>query len=162
MNMNHIPCNLCGNNETGLILQQSNHKYFPRTIVRCLSCGLVSVNPQPNPEDLRRVYQEQESRPKDICNPQTPKSSIECSYIQSVNTRVPLRLRFLKRLLRPGRLLDVGCGTGEFLYYARQFGWEGIGLDISPFAAQRAREVTGLKVHEGTIGDFSKNESQTG
>ena len=90
MKMNHISCNLCGNDETKIILKQTNYKYFPRTIVRCLSCGLVYVNPLPYPEELHKLYQE--SNHKDICNSSATELSIECSYLLSVNSRIPLRL----------------------------------------------------------------------
>ncbi|MDD2742215.1 MAG: class I SAM-dependent methyltransferase [Rhodocyclaceae bacterium] len=49
-----------------------------------------------------------------------------------------------------GRLLDVGCGNGNFLDFARRAGWQVRGLDFDPaaVAAARAKE---LDVLEGTI-----------
>jgi 2-polyprenyl-3-methyl-5-hydroxy-6-metoxy-1,4-benzoquinol methylase len=47
-----------------------------------------------------------------------------------------------------GKLLDVGCGLGIFLYLARQAGWETCGVDISPYAARYAREKFGLEVYD--------------
>jgi len=156
MNMNHISCNLCGKDETKIILEQEDYKYFPRAILRCLNCGLIYVNPQPKPEELSRLYQE--GPPKDICNPSPIETSTESFHSRPVNVRIPLRLTLFQRLLKPGRLLDVGCGTGEFLYYARGLGWEGAGVDVSSFDVQRARRATGLQVQEGTIGDLSERE----
>lgn len=48
-----------------------------------------------------------------------------------------------------GRLLDVGCGTGQFLNLARSKGWEVCGLDISPQAARIAKEKYGIRVFTG-------------
>lgn len=38
-------------------------------------------------------------------------------------------LTFLAEPLRPGRLLDVGCGDGAFLAFAQSRGWSGLGFD---------------------------------
>jgi 2-polyprenyl-3-methyl-5-hydroxy-6-metoxy-1,4-benzoquinol methylase len=46
----------------------------------------------------------------------------------------------------PGaRLLDVGCGSGAFLVYARTLGWSVMGLEIDGVAAARAA-AAGLEV----------------
>jgi SAM-dependent methyltransferase len=55
------------------------------------------------------------------------------------------RVRLVERASgRRGRLLDVGCGDGQFLAAARKSGWSVAGTEISPEAA-RAR---GLDVFE--------------
>jgi 2-polyprenyl-3-methyl-5-hydroxy-6-metoxy-1,4-benzoquinol methylase len=49
--------------------------------------------------------------------------------------------RGLGRASTPGRrVLDVGCGNGEFLTWARELGWSCYGLEIDPAAAQLARD----------------------
>jgi len=52
----------------------------------------------------------------------------------------------------PGRckLLDVGCGNGEFLLRARCAGWDVKGLEPDPDAAAMARKA-GLDVYVGTV-----------
>lgn len=49
-----------------------------------------------------------------------------------------------------GRLLDVGCGGGAFLVWARRLGWEVVGVDPDPGAVRAARGH-GLEVHVGTL-----------
>lgn len=46
---------------------------------------------------------------------------------------------------RGGVLLDVGCGTGDFLQYAREKGWRAEGIEPSKLACERARAL-GLEV----------------
>ncbi len=42
-----------------------------------------------------------------------------------------------------GPLLDIGCGTGQFMEFARSRGWEPrYGVDLSHEAARRARQLT--------------------
>ncbi|OLE14914.1 MAG: hypothetical protein AUI36_38600, partial [Cyanobacteria bacterium 13_1_40CM_2_61_4] len=54
---------------------------------------------------------------------------------------------------RRGRLLDVGCALGDFLLEAKASGWDVEGVEVSSFAAQRARE-RGLRVTTGRLEDL--------
>lgn len=52
----------------------------------------------------------------------------------------------------PGRVLDVGCGSGELLAHYAALGWEAFGIDPAPRAVAAARRRS-LSVHEGTLAD---------
>ena len=41
--------------------------------------------------------------------------------------------------IKPCRTLEVGCGTGTNAIYLAQHGFDVVGVDISPFAVERAR-----------------------
>lgn len=56
----------------------------------------------------------------------------------------------LERWRRLGRLLEVGCGQGQFLERAAERGWSVQGVEILPPVAARARE-RGLEVFLGTL-----------
>jgi len=47
---------------------------------------------------------------------------------------IDVNIRRIRRLeidlMRPKRILDLGCGTGYFLYIAQLLGHEGLGLDL--------------------------------
>ena len=45
------------------------------------------------------------------------------------------------------RVLDIGCGVGQFLYAARQMGWQTVGVESSTEQAEFARTAFGLEVH---------------
>jgi len=49
-----------------------------------------------------------------------------------------------------GRLLDVGCGNGDFLQFAQRAGWEAIGVEPDPKAVEVAHK-RGLTVHLGGL-----------
>ena len=51
------------------------------------------------------------------------------------------------------RILDVGCGTGEFLGYAHEHGFDAVGVEPSKEAAQMARSQ-GLVIHQGVLEDL--------
>jgi SAM-dependent methyltransferase len=50
-----------------------------------------------------------------------------------------------------GRLLDVGCATGEFLAYMAEHDWEVQGVEPSHTAVQVARQEYGLNVFAGDL-----------
>ncbi|HVN28612.1 MAG TPA: class I SAM-dependent methyltransferase, partial [Candidatus Binataceae bacterium] len=49
-----------------------------------------------------------------------------------------------------GRLLDVGCGSGDLLARMESLGWEAQGIDLDPIAVAAARRK-GLEVHRGAL-----------
>jgi SAM-dependent methyltransferase len=57
----------------------------------------------------------------------------------------------LRELSGGGTLVDVGIGTGLLLHLAEQAGFRAIGCEISPGAADKAREEFGVEVR---VGDF--------
>ncbi|MBU0952732.1 MAG: class I SAM-dependent methyltransferase, partial [Elusimicrobia bacterium] len=54
-------------------------------------------------------------------------------------------------LAAKGKILDVGCGPGEFLSFAKKDGWETFGTEISAFAAAHAAKKFGLNVFTGDL-----------
>jgi 2-polyprenyl-3-methyl-5-hydroxy-6-metoxy-1,4-benzoquinol methylase len=51
------------------------------------------------------------------------------------------------------RILDVGCGNGEFVSRMRRFGWDGDGIDIDASAVEIGR-IAGLKLKTATLADL--------
>lgn len=68
---------------------------------------------------------------------------------QGIDTALARNLERLSGI--QAKLLDVGCGNGNFLEFARRAGWQVRGLDFDPVAVAAAR-ARGLDVLEGTIG----------
>ncbi|HEX9711427.1 MAG TPA: class I SAM-dependent methyltransferase [Actinomycetota bacterium] len=67
-------------------------------------------------------------------------------------------LRALERRVRPGALLDVGCGPGLLLEVARARGWKATGVDPSPFSVTLARSL-GFNTHQGMLEDLRLPEA---
>jgi 2-polyprenyl-3-methyl-5-hydroxy-6-metoxy-1,4-benzoquinol methylase len=87
-----------------------------------------------------------------------PGSSVGVRLLSRLAERVPV-LRdgaiLAVATLPPGkgqRLLDVGCGAGEFLQRMRTNGWDAVGVEPDPVAAARARSKD-LDVRDGLLED---------
>jgi len=52
------------------------------------------------------------------------------------------------RFPNPGRLLDIGCGNGEFMEFAKKIGWKVEGVEPDPVAVDLCR-TKGLDVKHG-------------
>lgn len=152
--LQHITCNLCSSDRTKTLYQIRSF-----TIVKCLDCGLVYLNPRPHPEQMMRVYDSYDYYFSD--GKQT-----DLFYGYPDYTKLKRHLYFIAdelmypiRNTTPGKLLDVGCGMGFMLKRFQELGWESYGIDISSYATEYARSELGLNVYTGPINtvDFPDN-----
>lgn len=67
-------------------------------------------------------------------------------------------MRHMPKPTTGARLLDLGCGNGDFLARAKSIGWDVVGVDFDPTAVTTARE-RGLDVRLGGVDELT---SETG
>ena len=79
----------------------------------------------------------------------TPEAEAEASWLHA--TLYTDIVAVLEEHSPPSRyLLDVGCGTGEFVAFVQKNGWKAVGVEPSEQAAAVARG-RGLEVHNSSI-----------
>ena len=141
-------CALCSDGRTRSLFEVDG-----TLIVRCDDCGLVRQDTRPLA--AAALYD------SDYYATDNPKGGYANYFLDSeVNRRTFRdRIRAIERQYgRRGRLLDVGCALGDFLLEAKASGWDVEGVEISSFAAQRARE-RGLRVTAGRLEDLKLPEA---
>ena len=148
-------CLVCGDEAPQLLYRITRFQ-----VQRCRSCEQIYLYPLPSPEEIRemfsRLYTEGEgSVPElksyyDFCYEDEPGNPLVQQYERWLDQ--------VEKHCAPGRILDVGCGTGLFLSVARRRGWEPFGIDDSAEATKHAREHFGLDVWVGDFADFRAEE----
>lgn len=74
--------------------------------------------------------------------------------------RKKLRLAHVPRFVANGRLLDIGCAWGGYLWRMQELGWEVHGIELNATAARFAREELGLaQVRSGSFADLDYPEA---
>lgn len=148
--MEVVECNGCGSDryETYLVRQDLS-LFIPGDfrLVRCLDCGLIYLNPRPNEQAISAFYAGDYDQ-------YTPAVERERRRVVRIARRYGLRkrIRAILRYVPSGRLLDVGCATGDFLAELQRWpGWDGYGLEPDLHACTYAVEQLGLPVEQGTL-----------
>ena len=169
--MKTISCEVCGSHQHRFLFEGWDRIFgIPGKfkIVQCKECGLIFINPQPEPETLKEFY------PKDyyISNPshyreyswlrrkvletywgyQGPSNSREDLHLFKKMILLPFRIRYRHAIpfVEGGRLLDIGCGNGTELYKLKLMGWEVYGVEMDVEASERARSK-GISVFTGDL-----------
>jgi len=137
--MRKITCPLCGGLDYKLFLKAKNirgqHTQKTLRIVKCESCGFIFLNPQPNWNELSSFYNER-----------------YYLYLPGYLERLLLSItgafqirEFINNTKR-GRILDIGCGNGEFLARIKKLENEVWGIDVSGEACILARKKKGIRI----------------
>ncbi len=125
-------CNVCESEQISLLVGKDGHSVF-----QCKSCGLAFTYPQPE-----AIAEQYDSSYFDL---------YRCRRTFRIK-RSDSRLRAIELIREPGRILDIGCSLGYFVEAANTRGWQGSGIEISPYASEEARQL-GLDVRMGVIED---------
>ena len=142
------PCPLCGGKDNGILLiapDRFNLRQGPYlSIVQCKKCQFIFLNPRPTPATIAGFYTNSGYQP--FLSTQSSRSLWDRIYAIVRRWAVRNKRRKIEKLKPAASLLDVGCGTGEFLREMRSHGWQVSGIEKEVGAARFASEKYGLTV----------------
>lgn len=149
----------------------------------CDECGALNLHPRPVREQIAKAYPLDYETHTDgrsafeadngtgvfwaLCNSylnnrfgsQREPAKRGFGWLINIIQPIKLQLNYFYRDLprRVGRVLDVGCGNGAFLYRAQAAGWQATGIEPDADAFEGAR-ADGFKVLNSTIETFDAVE----
>lgn len=130
-------CPICGstsfNNEMSVRDFSISKETF--TIKACSTCGLRITSPRPLENDLSRYYESEDY----VSHSDTNKGFINSIYQQVKSITLRKKERLLSSFNTSTTLLDIGCGTGDFLLYCKNKGWDVNGLEPDTNARKKAQ-----------------------
>lgn len=141
-------CEFCGGKAFETLSQPTDFRVskevFP--VVKCINCGHAFTNPRPADAALGLFYESEDY----ISHTNSSKGLFNRLYkaVRSVALKQK-RLLVEKHLPHKGTILDIGCGTGEFLLQMKNAGWNASGVEESPLARRQAITNYNLDVVAG-------------
>ena len=147
----HAVCPICGANEPEW-LHSSGDRWMggPGTFryARCSVCEHVFLGVRPAPENMAQYYP-----PHYIHRGIAPAAIRRAFRRRDLSPRVSLALRWTKSADgSQGRLLDVGCATGNYLVECREAGLDVAGVEPAQWAAEQAA-ARGLSIWPSALAD---------
>jgi 2-polyprenyl-3-methyl-5-hydroxy-6-metoxy-1,4-benzoquinol methylase len=113
-------------------------------INECLECTFKFTNPRPLDNELGKYYQSDEY----ISHSNTSKSLRHILYKTVRNYTLIRKLKLINSLTEKGNILDVGCGTGEFLKVCTTNHWHIQGVEPNSNARHKAEELLKRPLHD--------------
>jgi SAM-dependent methyltransferase len=145
MNMETLKtCPVCNNSSFREFL--SGRDYFLTmeefTIAECTFCGFRFTNPRPEEDRIHPYY----DSPAYIAHDASAFSPTQLLYTTA--RKIALRGKFsLVKKYSPGKnILDIGCGTGEFLHYCKKKGFSVTGIEPNQKARKYSLETLSVNV----------------
>jgi len=152
-----VRCNLCGSDNYIIHLIRKDFNLYVDgefRLVKCNVCGLVYQNPRPSIAEFSNIYPEEYDQ-------YTDNSLLSQSKITRLDRQYGLnkQAKAILQYKSTGKLLDIGCATGEFLHtIANLPNWEVYGVEPSSYAGNIASTRYDIDVKTGCLekDDFPK------
>ena len=142
-------CLICGN--TALKTKLEIKDYFLSKedfqIIECENCGFLMTAPRPTEENIGAYYDSTEY----ISHSNTKGDLISNLYQMARSLSLRKKYRLIQSISQGKTLLDIGCGTGEFLHFMDTQNYDVMGIE--PNKSAREQSINNYSLN---VGDESK------
>lgn len=128
-------CPYCGQEDTQLLYKERGEI----GISQCRNCGLIFTNPRT--KDPEQVYWGDGDKYKEEAKFIFAGKAKHHRYKNYLHD-----LKIIKKYKPDGKFLDVGSNMGFFVNYAKEQGWDVIGVEPSPSLSKICGEIYQIKV----------------
>lgn len=125
-------------------------------IVSCDGCGFRFTNPIPSENTIGNYYKSENY----ISHSSTKKGVINKLYHIVRNRAIKQKERLITSLTKEKNLLDIGCGTGDFLGYCKSQNWNAIGLEPDEDARKIALDKNKIETFDLNYLDKIESDSK--
>lgn len=119
-------------------------------LVKDTKYGFLVTTPLPDISELAKYYETEEY----ISHTDTKRNLFEKVYHTIREYTIKKKVVLINSEQEKGSLLDIGCGTGDFLSAAKKNGWKVTGIEPNESARTKANSKT-----DNTVFDISKLDS---
>lgn len=144
-------CPICESTKHKIFLSVKDNSVSKEdfNIVECDSCGFKYTNPRPEENKIGKYYQSEEY----VSHNDSNKGFINGIYQLVKKYTLWKKLNLMVQISgkKTGKLLDYGCGTGDFIKILSDVKWEVMGLEPD----EGARKLAQNKVGEEKVKDLS-------
>lgn len=133
-------CPVCEGSELSQHLSCKDYTVSHETfnLLKCKDCELLITSPRPETDKLGEYYKSEDY----ISHTSNANSLIDKVYLIARKYTLNKKLKLISRYYKPGKLLDYGCGTGEFINHCKSNGWDITGVEPSDTARAKATALT--------------------
>lgn len=140
-------CPVCQSDSISPVLVAVDHTVSQESfdVWHCSTCQLRFTQAVPDENAIGSYYQAESY----ISHSNTRKGLVNRLYQMVRDFTLVQKRKLIQQVsgLKTGSLLDIGCGTGEFLGTMQTAGWKCLGLEPDPGARKQAKENFQLAVH---------------
>lgn len=139
-------CPLCKSGHFNNYLVVKDHSVSKEsfTLCKCEKCKFIFTNPRPDQKNIDKYYKSEDY----ISHSDKGNNLINILYKMVRTYTLGEKVGWINKYVKnKGRLLDYGCGTGHFLRRASKNGWETLGIEPNPQAAEIATKTNHLKIY---------------
>jgi SAM-dependent methyltransferase len=113
-------------------------------VVQCDACGCRFTNPRPTEETIGNYYKSENY----VSHSGTKKGFINRIYHLVRSRSIVKKEKLISSLTQQKNILDIGCGTGDFLAHCQKKGWNITGVEPDESARALSQKNHGFTIHD--------------